>query len=75
MTYNVWNWQDGQPSIMLRDQTARKRKASTEALDKQEAKTGTRPVAVPNRQKQAAKIIADNRREPLPWPHAVLNVK
>jgi len=75
MTHNVWNWRDGRPSIMAGDQSARKRKASTKVLDKKEVETGVRPVAIPNIKKQEAQIIADNRTEPLPWPHAVLNVK
>lgn len=72
---SVWNWNNGQPSVMSKDASARKRKASTEVLDKKEAETGMRPVAIPNIRKQEAKIIADNRKEDLPWPNAVLNVK
>lgn len=72
---SVWNWKDGRPSIMAKDQSARKRKSATKVLDQKAVETGTRPVAIPNIRRQAAQIIADNRNEELPWPHAVLNVK
>ena len=68
MSKSVFDWNDGTPSIFFRDQSARKRRAATAALDKQAARTGTRPTALPN------KPTTNNTKE-LPWPHAVYNVK